>query len=294
MRVPLIKKQFLFVLFFLFALATTSFAQKKEIAITIDDLPFVGESKNFHLNMIIDTLKTNEVPATGFVIAGEVTPENWQMLLKFHDAGLGLGNHTYSHVNLNRVNTDAYIQEIDAADKVLLPILTEPKYFRYPYLAMSQGDKKDKVLHFLESKNYQIAPITIDSKDFLFNQILYAVPEKERRGFLSVLRACYINFIWQQTLKAEEHSRLAHKPEQAQILLIHANLLNAYVLPDIISLYKQNGYTFVRLEEALKTTADDPPKALAKKHKVKPKMKLAERPRFTRPEPNIENYMEWD
>lgn len=248
--IRLFTKQF-FILFFMLLLST-SFASTKEIALTIDDLPFVGEGKKFHLNLIIKALTDNEIPATGFVIANEVTPKTWSILHKFHDAGLSLGNHTYSHLNLNQANTEAYIQEIEAADKILLPILTNPKFFRFPYLATSQGDKKNKVLRYLSAKNYQVAPITIDSKDFLFNQILYGVPEKARRGFLKDLKTCYLNFIWQQTLKAEEQHRLAHKADKAQILLIHANLLNAYVLPDIIQLYKQNGYRFIPLEEALK------------------------------------------
>lgn len=67
------------------------------------------------------------------------------------------------------------------------------------------------------------------------------------------MKPFYLDFIWQQTLRAEEHNQFHQNPEQAQILLIHANLLNAYVLPDIINLYKQNGYEFVHLEEALKT-----------------------------------------
>lgn len=236
--------------------------QKKEIALTIDDLPFVGESKKFHLNLIIKALKTNAIPATGFIIAKEVTPKNWPILQKFHDAGLGLGNHTYSHVNLNRVSSHAYIREIEAADRILSPVLTHPKYFRYPYLAMSQGDKKNKVLNFLSSREYRVAPITIDSKDFLFNQILYSIPENHRRAFLSTLKDCYLGFLWQQTLKAEEHNRLAHKPEQAHILLIHANLLNAYLLPDIIKLYQEHGFNFVSLEKALKTFANASEKKL--------------------------------
>lgn len=304
MRIPLIKKQF-FVLLLLATLSALSYAQKREIAITIDDLPFVGESQNFHLNMIIKTLKNNEVPATGFVIGKEVTPKNMKMLHKFHDAGLGLGNHTYSHLNLNRVTTETYIHEIDAADKILLPVMTEPKYFRYPYLAMSQGSKKDEILQHLISKNYQIAPITIDSKDFLFNQILYAVPEKERRGFLGVLKQCYIDFIWQQTLKAEEHNRLANKTDQAQILLIHANLLNAYVLPDIINLYKQNGFTFISLEEALKTAGEHTKPVFLAKNKPSHRVFKQKRPQIHSLPPqsqpteewvnpdNIE-YMEWD
>ena len=32
------------------------FAHKKTIALTIDDLPFVGEYRNFHLNMMIETM----------------------------------------------------------------------------------------------------------------------------------------------------------------------------------------------------------------------------------------------
>lgn len=239
--------------FFSMALAMPSFAQKRELAITIDDLPFVGENRNFHLDMIINAIKSHDVPATGFIIAKEVAADNWPMLHKFREAGLSLGNHTLSHANLNRVDADTYIRDIETADKLLSPVLTEPKYFRYPYLVTGEGFKKERVMHYLSSKNYQVAPITIDSKDFVFNQLLLSVPEKERRHFLTVLRPCFLDFIWQQTLKAEEHSRAAHKPSEAQILLIHANLLTAYVLPDIIDLYKQNGFTIVSLNDALKT-----------------------------------------
>ncbi|WP_084273720.1 polysaccharide deacetylase family protein [Legionella fairfieldensis] len=272
------KTYFLLICFFLTGVTPPAFAEKREIAITIDDLPFVGESKNFHLDMIINAIKSNEIPATGFIIAGEVGPANWQMLHKFREAGLGLGNHTLTHANLNSSNTEHYIQEIEAADKILASVLTEPKYFRYPYLATSSGTKKNKVMDYLAAKHYQIAPITIDSRDFIFNQLLLAVPQNERRGFLKVLKPCYLDFIWQQTLKAEEHSRSARKPDQTQILLIHANLLNAYVLPDIINLYKQHGFSFVSLTDALKPNEEDP-RPVKKSHSNNEQ---------------TENYMAWD
>lgn len=280
MRISLLKKYLIFVWFIFSLLANPSFAQERLLALTIDDLPFVGESRNFHLNMIIDALKANEVPATGFIIAGEVSRHNWKILHKFRDVGLGLGNHTFSHSNLNKINADAYIKEIESADKTLASVLTKPKYFRYPYMAMSGGAKKDKILQYLAEKEYQIAPITIDSKDFVFNQLLLDVPENQRRAFLKGLKNCYINFIWQQTLKAETRNQFAKKPDQAQILLIHANLLNAYVLPDIINLYKQNGFTFISLEEALKTFNENT--TLIAKNET-PKTNL-----------NIETYFDWD
>jgi peptidoglycan/xylan/chitin deacetylase (PgdA/CDA1 family) len=240
-------------------IAHPALAQKRTLAITIDDLPFVGESQTFHLNMIIDAIKAGAVPATGFIIAREVTTQNLPTLQKFQEAGLGLGNHTLSHANLNHMSTEAYIQDIAHADKLLSSLLTQPKFFRYPYLVMGSGDKKNKVMTYLASQHYQVAPISIDSKDFIFNQLLLSVPQNERRAFLETLKPCYLSFIWQQTLKAEEHTRSIHKPNQAQILLIHANLLNAYVLPDIIHLFKQNGFVFVSLEQALQDTEQESP-----------------------------------
>ncbi|HAT1597412.1 TPA: polysaccharide deacetylase family protein [Legionella pneumophila] len=259
------------------------FAQKKAIAITIDDLPFVGEYRNFHLNMMMNTMKDEKIPATGFIIAKEVRPDNWEILHKFRDAGFGLGNHTFSHANLNKLKVKEYIQEIKEADALLTPVLTEPKYFRYPYLAMSSGDKKNKILCYLEKHHYRVAPITIDSKDFVFNQRLLSVPELGRRAYLDELKPFYLDFIWQQTLKAEEHTHYHRNPDQAQILLIHANLLNAYVLPDIINLYKQNGYTFVNLEDALKTFKDNYHCHKTSKKTVEEEMDL-----------NIESFMDWD
>ena len=253
MNIKSVTHNILLFLLLLISTSNLSFAQKKSIAITIDDLPFVGEYRNFHLSMMMNTMKEQQIPATGFIIAREVRADNWDLLHKFRDAGFGLGNHTFSHANLNKLKTREYIKEIKKADNLLAEVLTEPKYFRYPYLAMSSGTKKDKVLCYLAKNNYQVAPITIDSKDFVFNQRLLSVPELDRRNYLNELKPFYLDFIWQQTLKAEEHTQYHHNPEQAQILLIHANLLNAYVLPDIIQLYKEKGYSFVNLEEALKT-----------------------------------------
>lgn len=287
MKIKLVSPKILFSLLLLLTMPMISFAQQKTIAITLDDLPFVGEYRNFHLNMIITTLKEQQVPATGFIIASEISTQNWETLHKFRDAGLGLGNHTFSHANLNNLTVKKYIHEIKTADTILLPVMTQPKYFRYPYLAMSSGAKKNKILCYLAKNNYQVAPITIDSKDFVFNQRLLSVPELDRRAYLSELKSFYLDFIWQQTLKAEEYTQYNHNPEQSQILLIHANLLNAYVLPDLINFYKKNGYTFVSLENALSTF---------KKPIHCPKFQSKLKQALKKPEPGltIEKFLDWD
>jgi peptidoglycan/xylan/chitin deacetylase (PgdA/CDA1 family) len=237
------------------------FGQMREIAITIDDLPLVASKMNTPGNQqrsterfmrIVNTLKENNVPATGFVIAGAIAEGQWAFLQAFHDAGFTIGNHTYSHPNLNQMSAEKYIANIARADQILVPIMTESKYFRYPYLAEGNKQTKSKVLEYLTQNHYIVAPVTIDSKDFQFNEQLYKVPYRARESYISKLKVRYLDYIWQKTLKAEKR---ANGEPVKQILLIHANLLNSYVLGDIIKMYKEHGYTFITLAEALKNPA---------------------------------------
>ncbi len=246
---------------FLFLFACSSFSQTREIAITIDDLPLVASKMDSpgnqqrateRFNKLVEALTVNQVPAIGFVIAGSIAKGQWAFLEHFRNAGFMIGNHTYSHRNLNQMNVDKYIADVDHADKILAPLLTEPKYFRYPYLAEGNSRSKPKVLEYLTEKQYVVAPVTIDSKDFRFNEQLYRVPYRAREAYINKIKPRYLAFIWSQTLKAEQRAK--GQPVK-QILLIHANLLNSYVLGDIIKMYKQNGYTFITLTEALKNPA---------------------------------------
>lgn len=241
--------------------ACTGFSETREIAITIDDLPLVASKMDTagnqqrateRFNKIIEALTENNVPATGFVIAGSIAKGQWAFLEQFRKAGFDLGNHTYSHYNLNQMSAEKYIADVDKADKILTPLMTEPKYFRYPYLAEGSKISKPKVLNYLNENHYVIAPVTIDSKDFRFNEQLYHVPYRSREAYVNKLKPRYLAYIWDQTLRAEKRAK--GQPVK-QILLIHANLLNSYALSDIIQMYKKNGYTFITLTEALKNPA---------------------------------------
>jgi len=237
------------------------FAEEHEIAITIDDLPFVGSGTNTPGNLkrtqdrfmaIVKTLVDNQVPATGFAIGGAVAKNEWDLLRAFRDQGLTLGNHTYTHRSLNGVSAQKYIADIEHADTVLAPVMTEPKYFRYPYLAEGKGEKKKEVQDFLTAHQYIVAPVTIDSKDYEFNAQFYRIPYRNRAKSINQFKKRYLAFIWKQTLKAEQKAKKVEGQPVKQILLIHANLLNSLCLEDIIELYKKNGYKFVSLAEALK------------------------------------------
>ena len=260
-------KKLLLILAFIYGI--TAHAQTKEIAITIDDLPFVGTTHNKPGNLrrekerfmlMLESIKKHQVPAVGFVVAGTIEKDQWQLLEAFHDAGLTIGNHTHTHANLNRTPAKTYMDDIAKADRVLEPLMEGPKFFRYPYLAEGKGSTKEQVREYLWQNNYIIAPVTVDSKDFKFNQRLLSIHWRSRQKHINRIKNQYLNYIWRQTLRAE---RIAGDKPVKQILLIHANYLNAYVMDDLIQMYKDKGYTFITLEEALKPVTAEPSKLIS-------------------------------
>lgn len=248
-----------FIFFLILCLPISLFAavETRQISITIDDLPFVGTTHNKPGNLrreherfmrIMQNLIDHKVPATGFVVAGTIEKDQWQLLESFQNAGFVIGNHTYSHANLNRTDPQKYISDIAQADEILTPLMSNPKFFRYPYLAEGKGETKQQVYDYLISQGYVIAPVTIDSKDFRFNAQLLAIHWRNRDKHINHIKKRYLDYIWKQTLRAEKKAN--GKPVK-QILLIHANLLNSHALGDIIQMYKDHGYQFISLSEAL-------------------------------------------
>src|SRR5438105_14189149 len=91
------------------ALATIPVAHAQQIAITWDDLPAhsalpQGETRLEIGHKLIAAMKEAHLPtAYGFVNAVAVEREaaSAPMFKDWHDAGFPLGNHTWSHINLN-------------------------------------------------------------------------------------------------------------------------------------------------------------------------------------------------
>jgi peptidoglycan/xylan/chitin deacetylase (PgdA/CDA1 family) len=92
---------------------------KREIAITIDDLPagasnwMTGAEIVEMTAKLLNTLREQKVPAVGFVNEqklyklGEVD-DRIKALNLWLDDGFELGNHTFAHTSLNRVPLQAW------------------------------------------------------------------------------------------------------------------------------------------------------------------------------------------
>ena len=120
----------------------------KELAITIDDLTLVHQSKHppdkeieiFH--KILKTLHDHNVSVVGFVTGNKIrAPYNYQLLERLVKEGHCIGNHTYSHLDLNLVPVENYLEDITRCETIIQKWL-QIKYFRYPCL--HEGDTPGK------------------------------------------------------------------------------------------------------------------------------------------------------
>jgi peptidoglycan-N-acetylglucosamine deacetylase len=102
-------------------------ANKKVVLITIDD----GPSK--YSTSMVSTLLAHKAPAI-FFVNGIHDKTNLGHIKRIHDAGFAIGNHTWSHANLNKISKDNVSKEIESNTKLIKKITGgNPAFFRPPY-----------------------------------------------------------------------------------------------------------------------------------------------------------------
>lgn len=102
--------------------------EEKKIALTFDDGP-----NAVYTEQLLNGLKEREIHATFFLI-GENLEGNEELVKRMSQEGHILGNHTYSHVQLNLLSKDAACAEIWKTNTALFDITGKiPVYIRPPY-----------------------------------------------------------------------------------------------------------------------------------------------------------------
>lgn len=252
----------------LLAINWMSFGQQKQVCFSFDDLPVVSYGINDStyqkelLHKIIHSLKTNNVPAIGFVNArklylnGKVLAWQIQLLKSWTTNGLELGNHTFSHPDYNTTAFRAFTADVVKGEPILKKVLKEHnqklKYFRHPFLHVGNSKAKaDSLTDFLTQRNYVVAPVTIDNEDYLFALAYKRAKDKKDEALASKIGQDYIGYMEKKLKYYETLSNRLFGRNISQILLMHSSLINADYLDSLISMYKSNNYTFVSLTDAL-------------------------------------------
>jgi peptidoglycan/xylan/chitin deacetylase (PgdA/CDA1 family) len=243
-------------------------AEQRQIAITIDDLPRGGDAATYDAagvsemtQRLLRPFREQKVPLIGFVNAGRSKVDSAQLhalLDMWVDAGAELGNHTYSHLDINKVSLDTYTDDIARGEEAIRAVLSPRgktlEFYRHPYLhAGPKPEIKKGLQEFLERRAYRVAPVTVDNMDYGFavaylRQDLRAQVEREYVPYMESVVAFF-----------EQRSVEVFGREIPQVLLIHASQMNADLMPSLLDMLRRRGYEFVTLRRALEDPAYQAP-----------------------------------
>jgi len=244
----------------------------RTMALTFDDLPFVGAGQPYFpsatqtTDELLRVLRRHRAPAIGFVnegqldAGGERRSAREALLRQWIDAGMTLGNHTYAHPDFNTLTVEAFKDQIikgEAAIKRLMAARTPQRlFFRHPMTHTGDTkEKKEAIDAFLAARGYRIAPHTIENSDFIFNVAYVRTLAAGDRALANRVRETYLELTMAATAFAEKAGQIVFKRDIPQTLLVHANVLTAESLDTLLSNFEARGYRFITLDEAMTDAA---------------------------------------
>jgi peptidoglycan/xylan/chitin deacetylase (PgdA/CDA1 family) len=235
----------------------------QQIAFTWDDLPAhgalpPGDTRVEIGKKIISAMKAAHLPpAYGFINGihmGE-DPLLPLMLQEWRDAGLPLGNHTWSHMNLNQHLLTDWKADVVVNELLLKSYMgnTGWRWLRFPYLAEGgTPEKRDAARKFLAQRGYRIAAVTMSFGDYLYNGPYARCVEKHDDASIAQLESAYLAAAGSTIDYTRSMSKALYGHDIPYVLLMHVGALDARLLPRLLKLYREHGFTFVSLEEAEK------------------------------------------
>ena len=252
-------------------------AGDRSVAVTFDDLPGAAASLvsndvagvRENTRKLLAAVREHGVPVTAFVneaklfVEGETPADvaaRTAVLASWLDAGFELGNHTYSHPDLNTTPLPEFEANLVRGEPVTRGLLAKKgmtlRYFRHPFLHVGLDLEKRRAFEaFLAERGYTIAPVTIDDDDYIYAAV-YA--DALRRGdgeFAAKVGADYLRYMDTVFAFVEEVSQKLLGRQVRQVLLLHANALNADYFGRLAQVMEGRGYRFISLADALQDEA---------------------------------------
>jgi peptidoglycan-N-acetylglucosamine deacetylase len=197
------------------AVAATQPARPKLIALTFDDGPYP-----IFTPLLLDELRDLKVPATFFLIGRDA--EQWpELARRIEEYGNEVGDHTYSHPDLDHETPDEVATEITRGRDVLWQLTHDPAVralMRPPH-----GRYTEQTLRVAQSIGYNVVLWTDDSGD------------------------------WRTMTPAQIEANMLRHASAPDIVLLHSGkLATIEALPAVIERFRSAGYEFVTAGELIR------------------------------------------
>lgn len=266
---------------FLFLLTVSAAAQQRKwsVAITVDDMPAVttlrgaeGTADMEAINRsLLAAFAKHKVPATGLVNQQKVeedgqVSERSAILEQWLAAGLTLGNHTFSHPKFSAMSLEDFEKNTIDGERTLTPLLAKHKqklrFFRFPYNDTGGSpEKKAAFEKFLAERHYEIATCTMENMDWMYDAVYRHALASGDKKHAQEIRASFLEHTRKSLEQYEKMSLEMMGRSFPQVMLIHADHLNADSIDKVLSIFEQRGYKFVSLAKAQKDKAYRTPDA---------------------------------
>lgn len=233
----------------------------QKVAITFDDLPLNGDlppgvTRVDVTRNTLAVLQKRHMPAAyGFVNAKKLEGNaDAAEALKLWAAAEPVGNHTYSHMDLNENPPEAFEHEIEQNEPALELLAAKDgnwHWLRYPYLR--EGDTVEKrraVRVYLLAHQYRVAQVTLDWEDYLWNSAYARCVAKNDATSIAWLRSSYLDIATQYLDLGREMAKLVYGHDINHVLLLHLGAFSSTILADVFDLMEKKGFRFVTLEQA--------------------------------------------
>ena len=187
-------------------------------------LTFDAGYENGNMPAILDALHKHQVHATFFVV-GTLIREKPELIREISDAGHTVGNHTMTHPDMSGISTkEAFQKQLKDVEALYKDATGNEmtKFYRPP-----QG--------IYSTDNLQMA------KDLGYSTFFWSL--------------AYVDWYQdKQPSKEEAFQKLLGRIHPGAIVLLHStSSTNAEILDELLTTWKEMGYTFGTLEELVKS-----------------------------------------
>ena len=189
--------------------------EEKKIYLTFD-----AGYENGCTPQILDALKKHHVPAAFFVVGTYIEKEP-DLIKRMYDEGHIVANHTYHHPDMSQISSvNDFLAELNQTEELYFEVTGQPmlKFYRPP-----QGIYNENNL--------------IMAKDLGYHTFFWSV--------------AYVDWMQdQQPTHQEAFNKLLKRIHPGAIVLLHTtSKTNAEILDELLTKWKEMGYTFHSLEE---------------------------------------------
>jgi lysophospholipase L1-like esterase len=231
------------------------------IAFTFDDLTAhaplpEGYTRVGIAEQIIAALKAGGAPATGFLNGVQIQnePASAPVLDKWRAAGLTLGNHGWSHANLDQLSDAQFLSELEKNEPILKAKMgaADWHWFRYPFLseAAANPERRARIRKLLADKGYKVATVTMDFSDWAYNNAYARCLAKGDSDAILAMEHAWLGTASVQADRARAMAHALYGRDIPYVLLMHLGAFDAHMMPRLVAMYREKGYRFVSIEEA--------------------------------------------